>query len=218
MKEIFGTRQVLTIGGRDYPWIPVVRIPFGKVRKHYFPEQTDRLRLLRTEIAGYLATPTGAQHVCVAPGRSRPGKTMTLSANSFELETACLGYLLQWSTLEKEIFDGLRSPSHDERLRALNRAAAFFRIARNLPIKREQGAERLSPVLEMFDQLPENPPDDVMAAVIEFQDRLSAIYGRRALSFSSKVLWLRYRAPIVIYDAQARRALLMSRLSTTAPI
>jgi len=55
MKEIFATLRELEIGGRTVPWIPVVHIPKAKVRRYYFPEQTNRLRALRTETGRILS-------------------------------------------------------------------------------------------------------------------------------------------------------------------
>ena len=50
MKEIFATMQDIDISGQNYYWIPVVHLPKAKVRSHYFPEQTDRLRELKPKI------------------------------------------------------------------------------------------------------------------------------------------------------------------------
>jgi len=47
MKEIFATMQTLNITGENYNWLPVVHLPKAKVRSHYFPGQTNRLRGLR---------------------------------------------------------------------------------------------------------------------------------------------------------------------------
>lgn len=51
MKEIFGTMRSLDIQGVEYNWLPVVHIPKGKQRSYYFPEQTNRLENLRSEVA-----------------------------------------------------------------------------------------------------------------------------------------------------------------------
>ena len=47
MKKIFATVQKLKIFERIYDWIPVVHIPKPKVKKYYFPEQRERLLLLK---------------------------------------------------------------------------------------------------------------------------------------------------------------------------
>lgn len=50
MQEIFGTKRKLIVNDNDYLWIPAVHIPKPKVRSHYFPEQTDRLKILHDQI------------------------------------------------------------------------------------------------------------------------------------------------------------------------
>lgn len=50
MKDSFGKLFKIQINGVDYPYIPLVHIPKGKnslVEKHYFPEQTRRLFIVR---------------------------------------------------------------------------------------------------------------------------------------------------------------------------
>ena len=47
MKSMFGSLLYLPVGGTDIPWIPIVHLPKAKVRRHYFPSQTERLRSLR---------------------------------------------------------------------------------------------------------------------------------------------------------------------------
>ena len=50
MQEIFATIKNLKIDNTIYPWIPVVHIPKAKVRTHYFPIQTERLKGLSKEV------------------------------------------------------------------------------------------------------------------------------------------------------------------------
>jgi uracil-DNA glycosylase len=50
MQEIFATIRSLKIDNLIYPWIPVVHIPTPKVRAHYFPEQSRRLKELSNNI------------------------------------------------------------------------------------------------------------------------------------------------------------------------
>ncbi len=50
MKEIFATKQNIIVRENKYLWIPVVHIPKAKVRDAYFPEQTNRLQKLRSQI------------------------------------------------------------------------------------------------------------------------------------------------------------------------
>jgi len=50
MQEIFATMKQLKIDDIIYPWVPVVHIPKFKVRAHYFPEQTKRLKELKETV------------------------------------------------------------------------------------------------------------------------------------------------------------------------
>jgi uracil-DNA glycosylase len=52
MKAIFGSLLYLPVRGVAIPWIPVVHLPKPgpKVRKHYFPAQTERLGDLRASV------------------------------------------------------------------------------------------------------------------------------------------------------------------------
>jgi len=49
MKESFAKLFTIQINGVEYPYIPLVHLPKGSkslVEEHYFPEQTNRLRIL----------------------------------------------------------------------------------------------------------------------------------------------------------------------------
>ena len=53
MKLVFGSLLYLPVGSTDIPWIPIVHLPKpgSKVQKHYFPSQTERLRVLRASVS-----------------------------------------------------------------------------------------------------------------------------------------------------------------------
>ncbi len=54
MKEAFGNLLFFTFENKKIPYIPVVHIPKGKnslVARHYFPEQTERLRKVKDKLA-----------------------------------------------------------------------------------------------------------------------------------------------------------------------
>ncbi len=45
-KDSFGKLFVLNIRNKEIPYIPVIHIPkYKKVKKYYFPEQTERLKI-----------------------------------------------------------------------------------------------------------------------------------------------------------------------------
>lgn len=54
---------------------------------------------------------------------------------------------------------------------------------------------------------PRRPPRDPIAAVNQLARELSTAYGDDGtLSLASKLLWLRYGDPVVIYDSRVKRA------------
>jgi len=48
MKESFARPFDIAIQGKTYTYIPIVHIPKPRIKDHYFPEQTERLKALRS--------------------------------------------------------------------------------------------------------------------------------------------------------------------------
>ena len=92
-------------------------------------------------------------------------------------------------------------------------AVRFFIVARNLPRKYdvEIGLRRYEPLLNIFQSFTayRSPSSvDFIDHVDQFLKKLSSLYGKRNLmSLSSKLLWLRYRDPFIIYDSRVRTAI-----------
>jgi hypothetical protein len=97
-------------------------------------------------------------------------------------------------------------------LSVLQRAAGYFKVARNLPTAYdvERGLQRLAPVLALLGS---KPYQHVSAAnlsevVQSLRHQLGAAYGgRNLLSAATKFLWLLHRDVVIIFDSQARAAL-----------
>jgi hypothetical protein len=124
------------------------------------------------------------------------------------LEHCSITYAEFWFTIEEGLVAGLKSGSRSERLRALQKAAGYFRVARTLQKKYDIG-ERLELVLNILDDgRPACDERDVVAHVFRIRDEVGKQYGDIApLSAATKFLWLLHRDPYVIYDRQARKAL-----------
>jgi hypothetical protein len=123
---------------------------------------------------------------------------------------AAIRYLDQWFVIEQPVRIGLLSGVREEQRRAIERAAPFFNVARNLPTKFDIGLrrQRYDPVIDAIETLSSVTPRAGAELVGEFAARLSASYGDKGtMSVASKILWLWYRDPIVIYDSRVRRAL-----------
>ncbi|MFC2165394.1 hypothetical protein ACFLT2_10425 [Acidobacteriota bacterium] len=122
-------------------------------------------------------------------------------------------YLHQWMMKERHLHEALNSEDRETILHGLSDAVRFFIVARNLPRKYdiEIGLRRYEPLLNTFltfiaDRSPSSV--DFIDHVDQFQRKLSSLYGGRALiSISSKLLWLRYRDPFIIYDSRVRKAI-----------
>ena len=122
-------------------------------------------------------------------------------------------YLRQWMTAERPLHKALTSEDRETILQGLSDAVRFFMVARNLPKKYdvERGLRRYEPLLNTFQTFTTglSPSSaDFPDHVDQFQRMLSPLYGRRDLiSIASKLLWLRYRDPFIIYDSRVRKAI-----------
>jgi len=129
-------------------------------------------------------------------------RAITLAANR---------YARTWIDLEKGLVSGLGAVDRATRLETLQRCAGQFRIARNFPTKFdiERGIPRLNPVLVILDALPEHLRADRLFDIVDVtSQRLATAYGMRVLlSAATKLLWLKYRDPVIIYDSQVRASL-----------
>ena len=128
------------------------------------------------------------------------------------MEYCALHYLHQWITDERSLREALTNGDSAQVLHALSVAVKFFQVARNLPRKYDvdRGQKRYEPLLHEFQKLPSahDFEYDYVDQVDQFQKHIGAQYGGRSLiSLSSKLLWLRYRDPFIIYDSRVRKAL-----------
>ena len=122
---------------------------------------------------------------------------------------SALRYLDQWLSRDKYFCSEFRAAARPTRLIALRRAAAFYGVSRNLP-KEFDSAERLGPLLSILDSVNRDDFEGgrESTAVLEARRRIAERYGDRGvLSLTTKMLWLKFRTPLVIYDSQARNAL-----------
>lgn len=129
---------------------------------------------------------------------------------SVEFEFCSLHYLNQWLRVERFFCEGMLSPDRATRLQALFSAAKHFKVARNLPVLHEKGKERYASVLDLLDKTDprEISKRSYVERLEELRNAISRDYGGRGvLSFVSKIMWVKYKSPIIIYDKQARQAL-----------
>lgn len=136
------------------------------------------------------------------------GKKLT---SKYSLEYLSLHYLNLWLKHDKPYYEAITLGSQSEKLKAINKALAFYKVARNLPTKYdiEKNHERYEPILKIIDAVDSSDfSNDVVWSIEKVQKKISRAYGDRGvLSITTKLLWLKVRDPIIIYDSQARKAL-----------
>ncbi len=133
-------------------------------------------------------------------------------STQLNIESCAPHYLRQWMIGERFLHAELNSHDTTRVFHALGNAAKFFGVARTLLRKYdvERGQKRYEPLLRAFQELPRASVfgDDFVDLVDQFQKRIGSLYGGKNLvSLSSKLLWLRYRDPFIIYDSRVRAAL-----------
>jgi hypothetical protein len=112
-------------------------------------------------------------------------------------------FLLQWKRKEERFHTLLRSdPSVD----VVRSALSFFIIARNFSgIKKDKAVAQhiLNMLLETDGANIMSMEEKVTTLASKFKER----FGKNNISAASKLLWLKNRAPYIIYDSRAERTL-----------
>jgi hypothetical protein len=131
---------------------------------------------------------------------------------NFTFEFCALYYLNQWLKNDRAYRSAILKKSPSLVLRGIADAASFYGIARNLPTKFDvkAGKQRYEPLLPILNSKPSNKLTNatVLQFVSNVREAISAQYGDQGtLSAATKLLWLMYRTPVIIYDSQARDAL-----------
>lgn len=127
-------------------------------------------------------------------------------------EYCALRYLNMWLSNEREACEALAGDDVQVKLDALAKFAVAYGIARNLPTRHDRGEKllRFQPVLEIID---EYTADDFQGtSLVENVKLVNSLISKRyergsVLSLTTKLLWLKVKSPIIIYDQQARAAL-----------
>ena len=121
-------------------------------------------------------------------------------------------YAEYWERRERAFVESLADGDEGARLLALQRAAGYFRIARNFPKAFDigRGFTRLAPVRDLLHATLHRlvEPQSLGPTVESLRHELGALYGGRdLLSAATKFLWLLHGDPVIIFDSQARIAL-----------
>jgi hypothetical protein len=122
-----------------------------------------------------------------------------------------MNYLNQYYERDIRLMEAL-SPAGRESLevpKQLVDAATYYKVIRSFKKEGEKGG-RLHPAwmaLRSSTRPESGEIEHVVDCVCKLKDRLKTAYKFDALSASSKLLWLRYRSPIIIFDSRASRHL-----------
>lgn len=122
----------------------------------------------------------------------------------FPLEFCAARFLRQWEKREEALFNSISTRPTDA---PLIEALRYFQVARNFArlTKDPSSAKRIRETLLKVrsDNSLATPGDKVNALATSFQKD----FGQFNLSAATKLLWLSFRAPYVVYDKRAVTAL-----------
>lgn len=141
-----------------------------------------------------------------------PRERISLPMTEPTLKNSAIEYAGYWFKTERNLVAGLSSDDRASRLRALQRATGYFKIARNMPRAYDVGSghERMAPALAILEPLRSKRVSEAsLGQVVEsLRHEIGAAYGGRdLLSAATKFLWLLHSETAVIYDSRVRRAL-----------
>lgn len=133
-----------------------------------------------------------------------------------------LHYLNLWLRTDRRFLVDFRSLDKGKQLASIKKAATEFRVARTLQIDSDGGQkpERYATLLDILNAQPSNLFEGnqypaVAQTILGIERQIAAAYGgkrkdgsqKSVLSATTKLLWIKFLSPIVIYDSQARKAL-----------
>jgi hypothetical protein len=121
----------------------------------------------------------------------------------FPLEFCALRFLLQWLGSEQSLYRAIASSPTDEDIR---KALAYFQVSRNFKGLSKEPAK----VTLIRDALLNTRSNRILSADMKVEELARALqlrFEQFNLSAASKLLWLSFREPYVIYDKRAVEAL-----------
>ncbi len=126
-------------------------------------------------------------------------------------EYLSLHYLDMWLGNDQFYHASLNSENCEEKLDCIKKALTHYKVARNLPrvYDAENGIQRYEPILNIIDEVSAcSFADNTVESITNVKRRISEAYGNRGvLSITTKLLWLKIRTPIIMYDSRSCQAL-----------
>lgn len=120
--------------------------------------------------------------------------------------------LERWWLRERPLHIALQSPSRQAQRLALREAASYFTVVRSLrrSFDEGRGMPRLEPLRQCLSRIsPAHASEGrfVEATIATARAIASRYGGQNYLSAASKLLWLRFLHPFIIYDSVVRESL-----------
>lgn len=127
------------------------------------------------------------------------------------LKYAALSTLNLWLLTDASVHADLNNGSNDEKLAAIARGADRWGFYRELDAEHDEGMglARFQPALDLINGLrAQDFEEDSTTTITQIAHRLSLRYGEgNVLSATAKLLWMKFRSPIIVYDPNAELAL-----------
>lgn len=129
------------------------------------------------------------------------------------LEYCSLHYLNIWLNTDMNIHKDLIRGEKDQKLESIKKALIAYGIARTLPNTNEQERNekhkniKYRPILNVLDKIKRRDikSTTLIKDIEEISHKIAKLYNRKnLLSLTTKLLWLKLRSPIIIYDKRAR--------------
>ena len=128
-------------------------------------------------------------------------------------EYCSLHYLNIWLNTDMNIHKDLIRGEKDQKLESIKKALIAYGIARTLPNTNEQERNekhkniKYRPILNVLDKIKRRDikSTTLIKDIEEISHKIAKLYNRKnLLSLTTKLLWLKLRSPIIIYDKRAR--------------
>jgi hypothetical protein len=122
----------------------------------------------------------------------------------FPFEYCATRFLLQWQRHELMLYEAFSSNPTKE---SISKALAYFRVSRNFPDLKKTPNKLIKIKNALMDVKHGEKHQTSCEKVIELSRKFEEEFNQFNLSAATKLLWLSYRSPYIVYDKRAVKAL-----------
>ncbi len=138
--------------------------------------------------------------------------SLKAALSEFPLQFCAARFLRQWEKHEQPLYERINAPNNT--LDDLERALTFFQVSRcftGIGLRHTEGYRHgnLAAIQRALSKATDKhrlDPDPI-TTVGDLASRLEKVGGKYTISAATKLLWLTFRSPFVIFDKRARSAL-----------